>query len=617
MGKSNRIRNQRVEEKYSSSLKGQKKKGMPSWLISLIAIVITAAVLLTVVMGMLSSSGIIMRMRTAVYSDNYKINGNMMTYLYRTQYINFYNTYSSYMSYFSLDTSKSFKDQKYGEAKEGGQALEASFLGAFDGTWFDYFMSLAKEQATQILTYCEEADTRGITLDKDDKAEIDEAIKTLEETASSSGYTVNSYLANMYGKGVKISDVRKAMELSSLASKCASAIEKELGEAVTESDINTRYDSDKDKYNFVDYDYYLIKVVYDDIAEELLGADYTDAQLEAEKDNVLAKYREKIAAAKEITEKLKAQTSVADFEKVMYATLASDYYDTKFSAAGLSDEEKPDETVLQAVKDAMIDKLVEEIMSSAGETTGDSSETDGTYTIYGQTVSSAAATAFDSIKKDVFESLLKDKSTYILEKQSFKEDDDFSEWAFGDGRFVNETHTIYTGDGSDEAAEITNSDGHFYAYAYIITKPEYRDETLTRNVSYMIFSSEDDAKEAIEAFVNGGTFTAEAFEKVAEGAENVAGSGSYKNYQKGEMGYDEFDEWLYSDERVTGDYTSAPVKLGSSYYALMFYSGEGDAAWYNNVYDTILSERYETYYKNMTAKYTVTAKDKVINKVDD
>ena len=122
MGKSNRIRANRSNASLSASVKAPKKQGIPSWLLSLIIIAVTVAVLFTVVGAALSSSGIILRLRTAASSENFKVTGSMMKYFYHSAYESFDSNYESYMSYLSLDTSASLKEQIYGDPAKGGYA---------------------------------------------------------------------------------------------------------------------------------------------------------------------------------------------------------------------------------------------------------------------------------------------------------------------------------------------------------------------------------------------------------------------------------------------------------------------------------------------------------------
>ena len=110
MGKSNRIKRNKENEKVMSlndysKVKG--KKGMPNWAVNVIAIVVALAILTSVVFIALASTGIVMRIRTAMSSDNYRVSGNMMKYYFQTTYQNFATNYESYMTYLSLDTSKS------------------------------------------------------------------------------------------------------------------------------------------------------------------------------------------------------------------------------------------------------------------------------------------------------------------------------------------------------------------------------------------------------------------------------------------------------------------------------------------------------------------------------
>ena len=200
MGKSNRIRANRSDSKISAPVKAKKKGGMPSWLLSTIIIILTAAVLFTVIGSVLSVNGTINRMRTTVVSENYKVTGTMMAYFYHSAYQSFQSSYSSYMSSFSLDTEKSLKDQIYGDPALGG--LETSYLGAFTGTWYDYFMSIAVSNAKQILSYCEEANARGLALTEEDQLAIDEELLNLDLLAAQTLCTTEQYITYTYGEGL-------------------------------------------------------------------------------------------------------------------------------------------------------------------------------------------------------------------------------------------------------------------------------------------------------------------------------------------------------------------------------------------------------------------------------
>ena len=613
MGKSNRIRADRSTKQISNPVKYKKKKGLPLWAKTLIAAVVTIAVLATCAVGILSTNGVFMRYNSAVSSENYRISGNMMAYFYQTQYQNFYSSYSDYMSYFSLDTSKSLKEQQFGDTTTG-YGYETQFLGEFDGTWFDYFMNAATEQAKQILIYCEEADARGISLNDEDMAEIQTALDTIESTATTYGYSTNSYVSTMYGTGVKISDVKKAMELSYLAEKCMIDIQDEIEAGITEGDIISTYTDNKLDFNVIDYTYYTFSVTYDDVAAEVLGSDYTEAELKASANEVLTKYAEKIKDIKATVSEFEKAESTEEFQKQLYEYLATKYYEENYADNGLEADKLPAEEVVNSVKASVIEAVVSDVVAGKTATETAYTEADGTYTLYSNTVTEEFAVAIDEIKTSVFNSILTDKETYIVEKAAYSEGDDFSEWAFEDGRAANDTKSILTGDGA-ESDEILDDEGSFNASVYILSSAQYRDEELSKNVSYLVFSTEDAAKSAIEAFA-AGTISKEAFEAVGTELSATANS-EIEDYTEGSLGVDAFDEWLFDSATKVGSYTTSPISSDDTTYIVAYYNGDGEANWRISVKSSIFNDRYSDYYSDMETKYTVTVKDRILNKIGE
>ena len=67
------------------------KSGIPNWVLATVVFVIIAAVLLTCVASLVASSGIVLRVSTAVKSEDYKVTGAMMKYYYMLTY----NTFAS------------------------------------------------------------------------------------------------------------------------------------------------------------------------------------------------------------------------------------------------------------------------------------------------------------------------------------------------------------------------------------------------------------------------------------------------------------------------------------------------------------------------------------------
>ncbi|MBQ7384514.1 MAG: hypothetical protein IJV72_06965 [Clostridia bacterium] len=615
MGKSNRVRAERASKSLSApvKIKTKKKTGMPLWLKTLIAAVMALVVLCVCVFGILSANGVIMRYRSALKSDHFKVSGNMMSYYYYTQYQSFQSQYSSYMSYFSLDTSKSLKEQQFGDSTSGN-AYETSFLGEFDGTWHDYFMSKTTEQTEQILIYCEEAYERDITLDDEDIAEIDESLETLKTTAATYGYSPNAYTANMYGAGVSVNDVKKAMKLSKLAEKCMLELQDEILEGISDGDIQTKYNENKSDFNIIDYSYYTIEVKYEDIATEILGSGYSEAELKESADKVLEDYKHHIEEAKAVAEKMKASKSVGEFNEYLYNYLADKYYDEEIEKISVADDKIPEsDNDKETIKSQLIKAVVSDILADLDKTAADSVNKDGKYTLYSCEVSKEYATAIDSLKTKVFDSVLADKGTYLVEKATFVEDDVFSEWAFEDGRKSGETKMILEGDGAE--GEVSDDEGFFTISVYFLTEAQRCDETLTKNIIYMVFTDKELAEDAIAKF-EAGEISAEAFEEIAHDI-GADAHNEYDDYTKGALGVDAFDKWLFADDTTKGDYTKTPIAADDSSYVVAYYHDDGKPAWKVTVEETIFGERFEEKYNSMTEAYTVTVKDNVLKKIGD
>lgn len=616
MGKSNRIKQNKQNEKVMSlnNYSKTKKKGMPNWAINLISIVVAVGILLSVVVIALSSSGLIMRMRTAMASENYKISGNMMKYYFQTTYQNFATNYESYMSYLSLDTSKSLKDQTIGDTSVNANAIDSAIVGTeYEGkTWYDYFMDQTQSEVRTMLYYCEEANKRNIALEDEDDQIIDSSIESIRTTAETYGYTLDSYLANIYGKGISEKDVRKAMEISSLSSKAMTAIAKELDDKITTERIDAKYNENKKLFDIIDYTYYTFRVNYSDVE-----ADVKDANENATDDDILNAYKQAIADAKAKAQELVVKTNSDDFVKYYLDYIAKDEFDGELETASKDvTEGTPEAAQIETIKNAMAEALVKEVMEDKDKAEDAFVKNEDKYTVYGVEVNDTWANIFNTVKTEIFNTLVTGQSTYVKDGATFVESDEFSTWAFDDTRKANETHHIYTGDGSDESKEITASgDKYFYASVYLLRTTQHIDAAKSRNVSYMLFSSAEEARAAIDLLNSKDSVNAEIFDEVAHELSSPSHS-KYENYLKGDLGSNDFDSWLYSDSTVVGSYSPAPITLSDGTYGVFLYESDGEEAWRVNVRTAILEADFTEFTTNMEATYSSTIKvnDKVCSK---
>ncbi len=251
-----------------------KDLGMKIFLIAVIAIVVLA-----LGANLLSSSGLLLHTFNPVTSENFTINGAMMNYFYKTTYYNFVRQMGNSLSYFGLDTSIPLKNQDYVDGTQ---------------TWHDYFLSSTTQQAKELLVLAEAAKAAGLELTEEEIAAIDESIASLEETAASYNYpTAASFIAAQYGPGVKVKDIRAAMQLSTLAGKYSAKISDEI--TITDDEINTYFEENRETYTMVDLRQFTFA------ASEVELAEATDEEKEEIKASLKAK-ADALAACKSVDE---------------------------------------------------------------------------------------------------------------------------------------------------------------------------------------------------------------------------------------------------------------------------------------------------------------------------
>lgn len=616
--------------------------GIPNWLLSVIISLVLIAVVAGCTFYFISNAGWPMRWTTAMELDGYKVDVNMMSYYYNetcnsyleqqntnyenSYYESLYNkdapTYSDLDDYLikklNFDRKKPHEAQKYKLDDEKGNTYE---------TWKDFFIGETKKGVKELLVYHSEAVKLGVTLDKEDYDAIDEKIEAwLSEVRATSGSNApeDFIFSQTYGKSVRRQDVKKAMELSVLASKCSEKINNDVKDGITDSDITKEYDENKNNYNLVDYLSYSFDVSYSDAIAEKYGAGKkADDLTDAEKAEVLALYKTKIEEARAKAAELAAKTELKDFKEFIINYDVTNGYDDLADSkiAILESTDKPSEENLKTIKDKTISAVIAEVTEGKTEVTDDVTETEvpatdeaeatKTYTVYGISVTDKFASAIREVKSSLFTSAtqgstINEEATYIAptkDADGKEEKDALSEWLFSADRKANEITTVEEGDGAN-STEITASTEKFTAEVAYLTKPAYKDETPCRDVAYMVYASEDAAKKAIEAIKGIEDLDKDKFLEVANDKENPAASNEYaEEYAKGTSYETAFDEWLFSAE--AGSYTAEPIAMsdGSS-YIVAYCKGESKLLkWQYMVKADLYSERYTARREEMTENF--------------
>lgn len=348
MGKGARKRQKAVqtrqEQEQARLLAAKKKKrnillGIAG---GVVALVVVAAL---VVNGVLTASGWYLSRTVSVISSSYDIDNAMMSYFFRNQYASYLQSNSGSSS--GPDTTKSLKYQSYSSTQ----------------TWFDYFMSKAKSQVETLVILAEAAQKAGVALNDADKADIDETFTDLKAAAEKEKKSYEKYLASLYGNGVGEGDIRKCLELSSLATKYY----QELMDGFTYSDekLEEYFKENKNAYLYLDYKSYTLK------------SDIPDGATDDEKKTINAetkKAADELAACKTaedfdawLTAYMKkdpATSSLSD-ERIAEKVAATLYQDFAYSTSGdfgkwAFDEERKagDTTVIEGTNQYTVYYLV-------------------------------------------------------------------------------------------------------------------------------------------------------------------------------------------------------------------------------------------------------------------
>lgn len=277
----------RQKEREALSVKKQKRRNVIAWcclgVVVLAAVVVAAIFAIPVIKDFISSkksssSDAGEYSKVVVSSKYYNFTLGDMQYLYYDNYNDFMNENSENVN---IDVEKSLREQYYDE--EQGM------------TWFDYFLTQARENAESFIILASAAKDEGYKLSEKEKNEIDELIQAFEEYGAKENYTLEGYIEYAYGKGITEANIRKCQEIKKLATRYYTDKIDAKTLSYTEEDYINFLESDFETYAgqacMVDYTYFSF--------EAQIEANYTEAQIKQSRDNAYALAEELCACEKE------------------------------------------------------------------------------------------------------------------------------------------------------------------------------------------------------------------------------------------------------------------------------------------------------------------------------
>ena len=253
MGKGNRNKELKAAERQAEKERIAKKKEKNKKLAKLTAFasaigVGAVAVVLAVVLiiGAIADGGAALRGGIVINSDAAKVDGAMASYYMYALFSNFKTNNSTYIDSM-MDVGKSLKKQAcyYDKNK----------------TWFEYFKALTVDQIASYVALAEMAQKDGMTLSEDNKKLIEDSIAAIDGYAKNSKMSVSTYIKKNYGRGVKKSDIKNALELYYLASQKYQELYD--SKAVSLEDMNEYVGKNMASYYKATYYEFTIEAEYD------------------------------------------------------------------------------------------------------------------------------------------------------------------------------------------------------------------------------------------------------------------------------------------------------------------------------------------------------------------
>ena len=581
MGKGNRTKKQQAANILSGTGKkrnANKKRQMPTWVGTMIVVLVLVAVILFSVFCILNSRGVFLRSKTIVKSEHFEVNVPMMSYMVYTEYQNWVNNYQNtgYMQYIKgeggdgLSTSIPLREQNYSVTTDKTTGATTTV------TWFDYFANQAASSVEQIIVLCEQAHSLGITLSEEELAEIDSTIQMLELYAAYSGYTTSGYLAAMYGKGVGLKDVREMTELIELAAKMTNLKTEEFKNGATDVRIENYYNENKE-----DLDIYVDFIAYTFVATFTPVADSeTDAATKNEE--AYEKYEDDKAMYEERVDALAACTTAKEFCDLLIEFLKEDGATDVEAIQKQSDAHninyERDELDMD-LEDWLFDTKspVEAGDTHAFKERGDEARDDDDEGGYVYKKANATYTACFVLKPVHRDDAYLQNVGHIL----FKTD-----------TFKNMTNTSKLSGKTKELADSLLAKGQTISA-----------ENMAKALIELMIA---EGKMVTKTADNGETYyymEKDAFEAYAK--EYTEDSGVfYEDVKRGDM-VTEFDAWIYNDARIQNEVSPSAIETTYGYH-IMFYNGHTDEInWRVTASNAISAADYEAWYKTVSAACTI------------
>ena len=559
----------------------------------------------------------------AMQLGDVKVTKNMMAYFFRNTYANYlgqiYNSQMQLVDYYNqygLDPSTINTDPFSYLGIDSTKSLKEQMTSDGTSTQYDYFLNMAQSLVAQYLVYAAEAKASGIELSDDEKAEIEASFTNLildisYSTGMPDDYTEDQYCALAYGSGVKKSDVIAALSLEALAKKMSEVKGIEIEKSIESNYelINSTYNANPSLFNYVDFLSISFDVYYEDILYEEFDDKSEDELTDDEKAAALKRYKAKIEASQNTANTLLTKTNLADYKKFVTEYVINDEYTYayKYATEDLASENLPSEEDTAKIKEKVKAAVLADITEGKTSTTDDVvliSDTNE-YKIYDITITKEFAEAVKSFKANLFNAVINSLDALNVTRYSYIPDDELDDttlrdWLFDANRKEFDIKSFEKGDGSN-GAEIKLEESMFSVQVIFLTKPAYRIETLSRDFAFILYTTENEAKSAIESIKKIDGLNKDKFLALAYAENSPAVYAQFmEDCAIGSMDSDVIDSWLFNESTLEGSYTGEALYTEDGYYMVALYVKQNTTPeWKYKVRDTLISDAYEAFEKDI------------------
>lgn len=361
-------RKQRIAKANKKNAKGAEARiAAGNFLKKFVAVVLVIVIVGGLLYKVLDTVGVAQRVGTALTIGDTRISGTEYNYYYSSMYQQTAYYENMYQQYYGSGMGFNAELSPDDEANTTTDA-EGNTI-----TWAESFATSAKERAQYVVAYYTEGVKAGLTLTDEDKANIDETVKSYKDNATQNGFSLNAYLKSSFCPGFTEKTFRKLLEKDTLSSNYATKKQEELSAEVTDERINKEY-----KENGKDYDY--VDAVYYSVAKETI----TPADGETEKDVTKRQETADKALKSKLNSVYTVVTDAATFEE------AAKGYETGEKATAEAEEAKAAEAA-------------EATEAEATEETAEAAETEVTTKVEAGTYASLSSSVSEDGAKWLFD----------------------------------------------------------------------------------------------------------------------------------------------------------------------------------------------------------------------